>query len=89
MPDREQKLLTYRAREREVIEILKSEGLNYADSSFIWQTLQLEFECTDIPTKLVLLDLSVSQIAEIILRYKDLYGPPLCEFAIYESYYLK
>lgn len=85
MSDREKRLNTYISRVRQAEDILKSKGVSYADSSFIWQVLQIEFDCIDMPTNLVFKDLSVIEIVEIVLKQKEIYGQPICEITIEDS----
>lgn len=85
MTDKEKLLINYLSQANYAEKILKAKGLLYADSSFIWQTLQIEFNCTDIPTEVLFKDLSVSEIVEVILKHKELYGQPICEITIDES----
>jgi hypothetical protein len=85
MTDKEKRLISYLSNSKEAEEILKGEGLPHADSSFIWQLLQAEFNCTDIPTQILFKDLSVIQIVEIVLKHKELYGQPICEIILEES----
>lgn len=85
MTDRENRLNNYLSRAKQAEAILKNKGLLYADSSFIWQTLQIEFDCTDIPTNLLFKDLSVLEIVEVVLKHKEIYGQPVCEIIIEKS----
>lgn len=85
MSDKEKQLNIYLSRAKEAEDLLKSKGFLYADSSFIWQTLQIEFNCTDIPTEILFKDLSVVQIVEVVLKHKALYGQPICKIILEES----
>jgi len=85
MTDNEIRLSTYLSRAKQAENILKNKGVLYADSSFIWQVLQLEYNCVEIPTDLLLKDLSVLVIVDTVLKQKEKYGHPICEITIEES----
>ncbi|MFH0894839.1 MAG: hypothetical protein V2A54_10435 [Bacteroidota bacterium] len=85
MTDREKRLNTYLSRAKQAEDILKNKGVLYADSSFIWQILQIEFNCAEIPTELLFKDLSVLEIVDAVLKQKEKYGQPICEITIEES----
>lgn len=85
MSDKEKKLMSYLSNAKEAENILKSKGLLFANASFIWQVLQIEFGCTEIPTEILYKDLTINTIVEKILNNIELYGQPVCEIIIDES----
>lgn len=89
MSDREKKLLTYLSRAEEAERLLKEKGLHYANGSFIWQILQIEYNLTDIPTEVLFKDLTVSDIVAVIVKHKYLYGEPLGQVEVDKSILLE
>ncbi len=85
MPSREKLFTAYLSTAKDAELVLKAKGLLYADSSYIWKTLQIEFNCTDCPTEIIHKYLSVIEIVDVVLKYKQLYGQPICEITIEES----
>jgi hypothetical protein len=77
MSRREQLLKRYLLNSNEAANLLKANGFHKLESDYIWQILIYELEHHDIPSAVLLHDLSSQEIASIIENYISENGSPV------------
>lgn len=77
MTDREKILIDYLTNSEVALNQLQEDGFTFLDSSFIWQVLIYKYEHYDIPTNVLLEELSADKIISDIRGYFAEHGLPL------------